>query len=121
MVHHIKNNKLLLSVLVIAELFILAIFLYLPQQDNSSVLAKKTVIVEKVFTSQELSKYDGTDPSLPIYLALDGDVYDVSPGKEYYKLGGSYHILAGKDASEQLHFAGGSIIKRKYKIVGKLF
>ena len=120
MVHHIKNNKLLLSVLVVAELFILAIFLYLPQQDSSSVLAEQTVNGEKIFTTQELGMYDGTDPSLPIYLALDGDVYNVSPGKEYYKPGGSYHSLAGKDASEELHFAGGSIIKRKYKIVGKL-
>ena len=73
----------------------------------------------KVFTDQELKKYDGSNPELPILLALDGKVYDVTTGKDFYKVGGPYHFLAGKDSSQELHVAGGGIIKRKYPVIGE--
>ena len=69
-------------------------------------------------TSNELAKHDGSDAHLPIYIALDGFVYDVTSGKSYYIPGGVYHYLAGKDSSLQLNFIGGDIIKEKYPIVG---
>lgn len=71
-------------------------------------------------TREELKTFDGTDPNKPIYLALDGLVYDVTPGKEFYQVGGSYHDLAGKDSSGPLRIFGGSIIKKKYKVIGTL-
>lgn len=74
----------------------------------------------KNFTAEELKKYDGTDENMPIYMAYDGNVYDVTGGREYYRIGGSYHDLAGKDSTAQLNIAGGGIIKFKYKIIGKL-
>jgi predicted heme/steroid binding protein len=52
-----------------------------------------------VFTPEELSQYDGTDPSKPIYIALKGRVYDVSAGPGYYGKEGSYSYFSGKDAS----------------------
>ena len=52
-----------------------------------------------VLTEQELSKFDGSDPSLPIYIAINGKVYDVSAGSSYYGPGGSYHFFSGKDAA----------------------
>lgn len=72
------------------------------------------------FTKTELKKYNGTNPSLPIYLVLDGYVYDVTKGSEFYKVGGAYHYLAGKDSSFELHMVGGDIIKRKYPVIGRL-
>lgn len=72
------------------------------------------------FTLRELNKFDGSDPALPIYLAFSGNVYDVTSGKSYYQPGGVYHYLAGRDASVELHIAGGEIIKRKYPVVGRL-
>lgn len=51
------------------------------------------------FTAPELLKFDGSDPSLPIYLAINGKVYDVSAGKSYYGPGGSYSFFSGKDAA----------------------
>lgn len=72
------------------------------------------------FTLKELNNYDGSDVSLPIYLAFSGNVYDVSNGKKFYEPGGVYHYLAGRDASVELHIAGGEIIKRKYPVVGRL-
>ena len=67
-----------------------------------------------------LALHDGTDPNLPIYIGLDGYVYDVTPGKSFYIVGGSYHNLAGKDSSQALQFFGADIIKEKYHIIGVL-
>nr|POE73066.1 membrane steroid-binding protein 2 [Quercus suber] len=52
-------------------------------------------------TDDELSLYDGTDPAKPVYLALNGTIYDVSggSGRSIYGPGGSYHVFAGKDAA----------------------
>jgi len=51
------------------------------------------------FTDADLKKYDGSDPELPIYLAVNGTIYDVSNGRRFYGPGGSYHFFAGADAS----------------------
>lgn len=72
-----------------------------------------------IYTATDLINYNGVEPGKTILMALDGLVYDVTLGKEFYEVGGSYHDLAGKDSSALLHIAGGDIIKRKYKVVGK--
>ncbi|KAI8967724.1 cytochrome b5-like heme/steroid binding domain-containing protein, partial [Mycotypha africana] len=54
---------------------------------------------ELTFTEKELAFYDGSDPTKPIYLAIDGNVYDVTKGAGWYGPGGSYHHFAGKDAA----------------------
>jgi len=53
---------------------------------------------QRLFSERLLSEFDGRTPGLPIYLAIDGDVYDVSKGHTYQP-GGSYHILTGVDAA----------------------
>ncbi|ATZ47776.1 hypothetical protein BCIN_03g00800 [Botrytis cinerea B05.10] len=50
-------------------------------------------------TDADLPRYDGTNPDLPIYLALNGTIYDVSTGRRHYGPGGSYHFFAGVDAT----------------------
>ncbi|EJU06483.1 cytochrome b5, partial [Dacryopinax primogenitus] len=52
-----------------------------------------------VFSEMELAKYDGSDPELPIYLGLDGLVFDVSASRRIYGPGGSYSHFAGTDAA----------------------
>jgi len=54
---------------------------------------------ELTLTDAELALYDGSDPSKPIYLALNGTIYDVSISPTTYGPGGSYHFFAGKDAA----------------------
>ncbi|KAJ2633721.1 hypothetical protein H4R22_000261 [Coemansia sp. RSA 1290] len=54
---------------------------------------------QRVFTQQELAKYDGSNPDLPILLAIEGDVYDVSLGRGFYGPGSTYNLFAGRDAS----------------------
>ena len=56
--------------------------------------------VEKVFTAEELTKYDGSANSLGIYLVIMGEVYDVEKGKQHYAPpDGTYQIFVGKDAT----------------------
>ncbi|KAM7206432.1 hypothetical protein V8F20_002781 [Naviculisporaceae sp. PSN 640] len=50
-------------------------------------------------TPAELALYDGTDESKPIYLAINGTIYDVSANRRTYGPGGSYHWFAGCDAA----------------------
>lgn len=52
-----------------------------------------------LLTDEQLALYNGTDPNLPVYLALNGTIYDVSAGRRTYGPGGSYHVFAGKDAA----------------------
>jgi len=53
----------------------------------------------RIFSKEELSKYDGIEKGVPIYLAIIGDVFDVSTGAKFYKKGRSYHHFAGRDGS----------------------
>ncbi len=50
-------------------------------------------------TLDELAAYDGADESKPIYLSINGSIYDVTAGRRIYGPGGSYHWFAGVDAS----------------------
>jgi len=46
-----------------------------------------------------LSAYDGTDPTLPIYVGLNGQIYDVSAAKQTYGPDGSYGFFSGRDSA----------------------
>ncbi|CAI6336537.1 unnamed protein product [Periconia digitata] len=50
-------------------------------------------------TDEQLRAYDGSDPTKPIYLALNGTIYDVSSNRPTYGPGGSYAFFAGRDAA----------------------
>ncbi|WPH03499.1 Hypothetical protein R9X50_00637900 [Acrodontium crateriforme] len=52
-----------------------------------------------LLTDIELQAYDGSDPSKPLYIALNGTIYDVTAGARVYGPGGPYHMFAGKDAA----------------------
>ncbi|KAL4879791.1 cytochrome b5-like heme/steroid binding domain-containing protein [Aspergillus karnatakaensis] len=56
---------------------------------------------EDLITVEELSKCDGSDPNLPIYVAIKGVVFDVSRNSAYGP-DGQYKVFAGKDASRAL-------------------
>lgn len=48
---------------------------------------------QKVFTPDQLAAYDGTDASKPLYVGIDGDVYDVSASRRIYGPLGPYNAL----------------------------
>ncbi|KAF9292570.1 hypothetical protein BGZ68_003476 [Mortierella alpina] len=56
----------------------------------------------RIFTSEELAKYDGTEEDSVIYVAIKGTVFDVTAKKAMYGPGAGYHCFAGKDASKAL-------------------
>lgn len=53
-----------------------------------------------IFTKEQLSKYDGTEESLGLYIGIYGRVYDVSSGRQYYGPGGTYSFFAGCDGTK---------------------
>lgn len=53
----------------------------------------------RLFTEEELKKYDGSEDGKPIYMAIKGVVFDVTTGKEFYGKGASYNALVGKDST----------------------
>ncbi|KAF4126336.1 Cytochrome b5-like Heme/Steroid binding domain, partial [Geosmithia morbida] len=48
---------------------------------------------------EELAGFDGRDPDKPVYLAINGTIYDVSARRQIYGPGGGYGFFSGKDAS----------------------
>ncbi|PHH64640.1 hypothetical protein CDD80_1110 [Ophiocordyceps camponoti-rufipedis] len=50
-------------------------------------------------TLDELKAYDGRDADKPLYLSVNGTIYDVSLGRKMYGPGGYYEAFAGRDNS----------------------
>ncbi|XP_069810736.1 neudesin [Dendropsophus ebraccatus] len=53
----------------------------------------------RLFTDDDLARYNGEQEDQPIYMAVKGAVFDVSAGKEFYGKGAPYNALAGKDST----------------------
>lgn len=53
----------------------------------------------RIFSEEELSQFDGSDPSKPIYVAVNGMVFDVSSRPDTYGPIGAYHFFSGRDAA----------------------
>lgn len=53
----------------------------------------------RLFTPAELARYDGT-AGRRLYLAVVGDVFDVTSGRRHYGKRGGYRHFAGRDASK---------------------
>ncbi|XP_070590559.1 neudesin [Erythrolamprus reginae] len=56
----------------------------------------------RLFTEDELARYDGRQEDEPIYIAVKGVVFDVTSGKEFYGKGAPYNVLAGKDSTRSV-------------------
>ncbi|CAD5120867.1 DgyrCDS9417 [Dimorphilus gyrociliatus] len=92
---------------VVLAIFGVLLSLYFDQNLVSEILSKFSVsllVVQspatRVFTIEELSKYDGSENSLGLYLSIMGEVFDVSKGAKFYGPGGGYHFFSGRDASK---------------------
>jgi len=57
--------------------------------------------IPRAFTIEQLREFDGKDDR-PIYVALKGDVFDVSTAKDFYGEGSGYHCFAGREASRAM-------------------
>lgn len=121
MIRFIKRNKYFIIFFFLTFIIGFAVFYKIQQ---GSVSSKKEVAAAKsslpVLTEKDILGNNGENPNKPIYIGLDGYVYDVTAGRDFYKPGGPYHDLAGHDSTDQLKIFGGGIIKRKYPIVALL-
>lgn len=50
-------------------------------------------------TLDELKLYNGKNPKYPIYLAINGKVYDVTYGRDIYGPNGPYEFFSGRDSA----------------------
>ncbi|KAF4523698.1 hypothetical protein B566_EDAN011562 [Ephemera danica] len=54
------------------------------------------------FTPEELRAYNGTGPEGRILVAVNGKVFDVTRGRQFYGPGAPYSAFGGRDASRGL-------------------
>lgn len=64
---------------------------------------EKMSCADRRLSHEELSKFNGSDPNLPVYVAIKGKVFDVSRSRDMYVPGKGYHVFAGRDASKVNH------------------
>ena len=70
----------------------------------------------KIFTKEELSKYNGQN-GYPPYVAVDGIVYDMS---NVFKNGSHYQHVAGQELTNEFYLRHAKSEITKYPVVGKL-
>nr|CDJ98337.1 Cytochrome b5 domain containing protein [Haemonchus contortus] len=70
-------------------------------QDDIKIVDPEIKIDEEmqILSAEQLSFFDGSRPSRPVYLAILGRIYNVDKGKKHYGKGGGYHFFAGRDAT----------------------
>ena len=69
------------------------------KEKSTPAKPKEESYQEKIFTREELKKYDGSEGSPGIFLAMLGQVFDVSKAPQFYGPEGGYGFFAGRDAS----------------------
>ncbi|KAI9022526.1 cytochrome b5-like heme/steroid binding domain-containing protein [Hyaloraphidium curvatum] len=66
-----------------------------------------------VLTPQQLARHDGRDPSKPLYLAINGTIFDVTAGRRFYGPGGAYEQFGGRDCARA--FATGCLASAEHR------
>jgi len=88
--------------LILLSLFAILVYMRFRPQTSTTVLpTPPQPTVFKVFTPPQLVPYNGTN-NMPVYLAVRGRIFDVTPGRNFYGPGGPYQNFAGRDASRGL-------------------
>jgi predicted heme/steroid binding protein len=120
---NMKKKIFMLWLLLLVVTLVGTIFGLIYRDYNQRAILESTKNIDvgklKLISLDELKNYNGDDLSKPIYIGMNGYIYDVSKGYEFYKTGATYHYLAGKDSSEELNMIGGDIIAKKYPIVAR--
>jgi predicted heme/steroid binding protein len=112
-------KKIILGVMIGLFLVSTGYFIFSKYRAQERASANNSINLSQLqrMSAVDLQQFDGSDDSKPIYMAVHGKVYDVSRGREFYKTGGVYHYLAGKDSTEDLRPVGTEIITNKYPII----
>jgi membrane-associated progesterone receptor component len=87
--------------LILISLLILSVYYRLRPAAPVTLPKPAKPIVFQTYTPTTLKPYNGMN-NMPVYLAVRGRVFDVSPGRNFYGPGGPYENFAGRDASRGL-------------------
>uniref|UniRef100_A0A3Q2VXF2 Ezrin a n=1 Tax=Haplochromis burtoni TaxID=8153 RepID=A0A3Q2VXF2_HAPBU len=82
-----------------ARFCVLFIILAVALAEDAEVKHKTAPKPVRLFTEEELQRYDGSEEGQPIYMAVKGVVFDVTKGKEFYGKDAPYNALVGKDST----------------------
>jgi len=86
---------------ILLSLLILIAYTTFKPKAKVALPAAPPPIVFQTFTPPTLLPYNG-EKNMPVYLAVRGRVFDVTPGRNFYGPGGPYENFAGRDASRGL-------------------
>merc|ERR1711933_493882 len=64
--------------------------------------AAKMKLEPREWKREELKPYDGKDPQKPVLIGVDGEVWNVWRGRDFYGDGAAYNAFAGRDATRLL-------------------
>jgi predicted heme/steroid binding protein len=81
-----------------------------------SLIITQSIDVEKIFSIDELAKFDGKNGNSP-YVAVDGLIYDMTG---VFQAGKHYSHFAGKELTNAFYKVHVKSEITKYPIVGKL-
>lgn len=87
--------------LVLLSLLVLLVYLRLRPSTPPALPKAPSPVVFRNFTPPTLKPFNGEN-NMPVYLAVRGRVFDVTPGRNFYGPGGPYENFAGRDASRGL-------------------
>ncbi|KAI4254606.1 MAG: hypothetical protein L6R42_007124 [Xanthoria sp. 1 TBL-2021] len=87
--------------LILFALLLTLVYLRLRPKPPPALSKAPPPIVFRTFTPPMLKPYNGEN-NMPVYLAVNGKVFDVSNGRNFYGPGGPYENFAGRDASRGL-------------------
>lgn len=87
--------------LILFSFFVLLVYYRLRPKVPAVLPPAPAPIVFKTFTPPTLRPFDGTN-SQPVYVAVNGRVFDVTSGRNFYGPGGPYANFAGRDATRGL-------------------
>lgn len=87
--------------MILLSLFVVLVYIRLRPTPPMTLPKAPPPDVFKTFTPPTLLPYNGQN-NMPVYLAVRGRVFDVTPGRNFYGPGGPYANFAGRDASRGL-------------------
>ncbi|PLB52972.1 putative DNA damage response protein [Aspergillus steynii IBT 23096] len=87
--------------LILLSLFVVLVYMQLRPKSPVSLPQGPPPVVFRTFTPTALLPFNGVNDQ-PVYLAVRGRVFDVTPGRNFYGPGGPYENFAGRDASRGL-------------------
>ena len=87
--------------LILLSLFLLIAYYQLRPRPRVLLPKAPPATVFQTFTPRTLLPKNGLNGE-PVYLAVRGRVFDVTPGRNFYGPGGMYSNFAGRDASRGL-------------------